>query len=196
VELVARGGLSASSCVAGGAEARCNALGPIYGGELLVLYRPSPYFAFGGAGGYGRATGSLASRNLSAETLSFAVVGRVYLLEEGTLDPYFEALFGWGSERTTLTEATVDASPGRAPAANGSEADAAFGPLGRAGGGVDWLVGPELKLGIAANYAELVLARGETCRAGRCLAGPAPSGSVRGSLSVGLGLSLLLGQAL
>src|SRR5260221_4691131 len=86
-------------------------------------------------------------------TLSFGLAGRVYLLEEGALDPYLEALVGWGSERTTL----------RPNAASGAvrEEDAAFGPAGRAGGGVDWFVGSSVKIGLAAAYGQLLLARAE-----------------------------------
>jgi len=195
VELVPRAVISLSSCASGVEEARCEALGPSLGGELLALYRPTPYFAFGGGLSYGRAAGSLPSAELSAEALSFTLAGRVYLLEEGMLDPYLEALVGWGRERTTFLPNATSAESRRA-AAGVKEQDAAFGPFGRAGGGVDCLVGSSVKVGFVAAYGQLVFARGESCRAGRCVAGSAPSGSVRGGITVGVGASVLFGQSL
>jgi hypothetical protein len=130
-----------------------------------VLYRPTPYFAFGGGAAYARSTAT-AKAAVSSETLGLSLVGRVYLLEEGPVDPYFEALLGWSSERTSshdgprvTREVTV------------------FGPAGRAGGGADWFLGSSVKLGVFAGYSELVASGG-------------------GAVTAGLGLSLLWGDSL
>jgi len=194
VELVPRALASLGTCASGTGNTRCQALGPAVEGELLALYRPTPYFAFGGALSYGRRAGSLPNGALAAETLSLALAGRVYLLEEGVLDPYLEALVGWGSERTTLVASSAEAASTTRTGAK--EEDLAFGPFGRAGGGVDWFVAPSVKVGLVAAFSQLVLARGETCRAGSCAAGAAAGGAARGGLSAGLGLSVLLGQGL
>ena len=178
------------TCVSGVGEARCEALGPALGGELLALYRPTPYFAFGGAFAYGRAGGAVPSGALTAETLALTLVARVYLLEEGDLDPYLEALVGWGRDQTTFRASDANA------ASRAQEADSSFGSFGRAGGGIDWFVTSSVKVGLVMAYGQLVLARGETCRAGRCVAGPAPGGAIRGGVSTGLGLSVLLGPSL
>jgi hypothetical protein len=112
-------------------QATCRSLGPALGVELAALYRPSPYFAFGGSFAYSRATPAAAGREVTRETTGLAVVGRVYLLEEGELDPYLEAQLGWANA-----------------------------PFGRAGGGVDWFVGRGMKLGVLAGYGEIGLRRG------------------------------------
>jgi hypothetical protein len=145
----------------------------------------TPYFAFGVSAGYGVARGSLPGGTLTATTLSLGVVARVYLLETGELDPYLDALFGWGALTTTF----------EAPNAS-VDTDSAYGPLGRAGGGVDWMVSPAVKLGFNAGFMTLVVDRGESCHAGYCTTGRAGGGSMSGALSGGLELGILLGNSL
>jgi hypothetical protein len=147
----------------------CAALGPALGGELATLYRPTPYFAFGASASYSVAHGSASGTPVSAKTLALGVSARVYLLESGELDPYLEGLIGWGSLTTTL------APPGR-PAQD----DSAFGPLGRTGGGVDWMLSPRLKLGVMAGLDLLLLEQRP----------------LRTSLTAGLELGVLLGDRL
>ena len=147
VELAAAATASVALCRRDSERATCRALGPAYGGELAVLYRPTPYFAFGGSFGYSRADATRRGHALSLETTALAMVGRAYLLEEGAVDPYLEGLVGW-----------------------------AGAPFARAGGGVDWFVGPGVKVGVLAGYSELVLGRG--------------------ALTAGLGVSVLFGERL
>src|SRR5262245_31095736 len=78
--------VSLPRCEEGAERARCDELGPTFGGEVSALYRPTPYFAFGASGGYGVARGSLSGGTLTATTLTLGVVARVYLLETGELD--------------------------------------------------------------------------------------------------------------
>jgi hypothetical protein len=118
------------------------ALGPVAGGELAALYRPTAYFAFGGGAFYGRSLGG--ARGPSGEVLGLALVGRVYLLEEGSLDPYLEALAGVSAERITRER------PGF------TEVAASTGSYGRAGAGLDWFATPALELGVFAGYSEVV----------------------------------------
>ena len=146
VELMAAVTASLALC-RNGDRSLCRALGPAYGGELAALYRPTPYFAFGGSFGYSRADTTLRGHALTLETTALAMVGRAYLLEEGAVDPYLEGLVGW-----------------------------AGAPFARAGGGVDWFVGPGLKIGVLAGYSELMLGRG--------------------ALVGGLGASVLFGERL
>ncbi len=150
---------------------RCRTLGPALGGELAALHRPSPYFAFGAAASYSVASGSVAPRQeLAEKTLTLGLTLRVYLVEAGALDPYLEALIGWGSQTTTLV---ADGGP------HGT--DSRLGPVGRAGGGVDLLVSPRVKVGGTAGFSELVLEGGAR---------------YQGSIVGGLELALLLGDSL
>jgi len=155
----------------GGESARdgCDALGPALGGELATYYRPTPYFAFGASAAYAIAHGTLAGAPLSAKTLALGISSRVYLLESGELDPYLEGLLGWGSVTTTLT-----------PPGGLVQSESAFGPLGRTGGGIDWLLSPRVKLGITAGIDVLLLEHRP----------------VSTSLTAGLELGLLLGDSL
>jgi hypothetical protein len=185
VELLPAAKVSLPRCEEGAGRARCDELGPSFGGELSALYRPTPYFAFGATAGYGVARGSVSGGALAATTLTLGVAARVYLLETGELDPYLDALFGWGALTTTLE------------APNGlRDTDSAYGPLGRAGGGVDWMLSPTVKLGFNAGFMALLLARGERCHAGYCSDGPAVGGAMSGALTAGLELGILLGNSL
>jgi hypothetical protein len=185
VELVPKAVTLLPTCRFGPDVDRCQALGPAFGLEAAVLYRPTPYFAFGGTLGYARARSSLAGGRLSGSRFELSVVGRVYLLEAGELDPYLEGFVGWTSERTTL-----------AWPSGVEDVDKAFGPFGRAGGGVDWFVSSGVKLGVLAGFSEFLLARRERCRAGVCTTGDAPSSTPSGVVTLGLSLSVLVGEAL
>lgn len=163
VELAPKLSVIEPLCGRGDTAGPC-ALGAVAGGELAALYRPTAYFAFGGGAFYGRGLGS--ARGVSGEALGLALVGRVYLLEDGALDPYLEALAGVSSERVAHRE-----RPGF------TEVATATGSYGRAGGGLDWFAMPTLKLGVFAGYSELL-----------------PAG--RGAVTAGFGASLLLGEGL
>jgi len=151
VELVPRFGLSEPLCSRGDTTGPC-ALGSLAGGELAALYRPTAYFAFGGAAFYGRGLGS--AQGVTGDMLGLALVGRVYLTEAGTLDPYLEALAGVSAERVT-GERT-----------GSTTLTAATGSYGRAGGGLDWFATATLKLGVFAGYSELLPAGRGTVTAG------------------------------
>jgi hypothetical protein len=141
VELVSKLGVTQPLCASQATSAPCT-VGAIAGGELAALYRPTTYFAFGGAAFYGRSVGI--ARGQSGEALGLALAGRVYLLEAGSLDPYLEALAGVSSER-------IDRERGGL-----REVTTSTGSYGRAGGGLDWFVTPALELGVFAGYSELL----------------------------------------
>jgi len=169
VELLPAFRVALPFCSSGSARDSCAALGPALGGELSTLYRPTPYFAFGASASYAVAHGALSGARLSAKSLALGISARVYLLEAGELDPYLEALLGWGSLTTTLT-----------PPGGLAQSESAFGPLGRSGGGIDWLVSPRVKVGITAGLGVLLLEHRP----------------VSASLSAGLEVGLLLGDSL
>lgn len=141
-------------------------LGPVAGGELAALYRPTAYFAFGSGAFYGRALGNGTPGVVAGDALGLALVGRVYLLEAGPVDPYLEALAGVGVERVTRRK-----GPGA------SEVDTSSGSYGRAGGGIDWFATASAKLGVFAGYSELL-----------------PAG--RGAVTAGFAASVLFGESL
>lgn len=169
VELLPTFRVSLPFCSSASARDGYAALGPALGGELSTLYRPTPYFAFGASASYSVAHGSLSGAPLSAKSLALGISARVYLLEAGELDPYLEGLLGWGSLTTTLT-----------PPGGLVQGESAFGPLGRSGGGIDWLLSPRVKLGITAGLGVLLLERQ----------------AVSTSLTAGLEVGLLLGDSL
>jgi hypothetical protein len=185
IELVPKIVAELPLCGSGTDADRCGALGPSFGPELAALYRPTPYFAFGGTVAYTRGSGSLDGNGLTATRLELAVAARVYLTESGALDPYLESFVGWTGERTTL------AWPGAV-----SDRDSAHGPFARAGGGLEWFAASGVKLGVTGGFSQLLFARGEVCRAGQCTAGDAPASTPNGVVTLGLSVSMLWGQAL
>jgi len=186
VEVVSELTLSLPTCRSGAESERCTALDPALGGGLAVLHRPNPYFAFGAALAYSRATTSAhAEGALDGEMFGVGAHGRVYLYETGAFDPYLELELGYGSLRTTLV--TVGGA---------RYEDAAFGPTARVGGGADFVVLPSLELGGAFGFTHLLLERGERCAAERCVAGSAPSGAMVGAVVFGLRATLTVGGPL
>lgn len=169
VELLPTFRISLPFCDDGSARDGCHALGPALGGELATLYRPTPYFAVGGSASYVVAAGSTSGAPLAAKTLTLGISARVYLLESGELDPYLEGLMGWGSVTTTLT-----------PPGGLAQSQSEFGPLGRTGGGVDWLLSPRVKVGLTAGLDVLLLEHQP----------------LRTSLTAGLEVGMLLGDSL
>ncbi len=165
VELVPKLSVRLPLCGPADTTSPC-ALGPVTGGELSALYRPTAYFAFGGSAWYGRALGRAGRNAVSGDALGLALAGRVYLLEEGAIDPYLEALAGVSSERVTRSDGAL-----------ARETTASVASYGRAGGGIDWFAGAGVKLGVFAGYAELL-----------------PAG--RGTVTAGLAASLLFGDSL
>ena len=186
VEIVPELTLGLSLCEGGDGSERCEALGPELGGAVSAFYRPNPYFAFGGGVEYGRSAGRLAGAgDVAATHVGLGVSSRVYLLDEGVVDPYLELSLGWSSWRTALT------------LTDGSRFESgAFGPSARAGGGVDFVALEWLKLGFAVGWRELVFGSGEQCASGRCRAGGVQAGATHGALLAGVRVSLLFGDEL
>jgi hypothetical protein len=169
VEVLPAFRVSIPFCSSGSVRDGCAALGPALGGELSTLYRPTPYFAFGASASYAVAHGSLTGAPFSAQTLALGISARMYLLEAGELDPYLEGLLGWGSLTTTLT-----------PPGGLAQSESGFGPFGRTGGGIDWLLSPRVKLGITAGLGVLLLEQQ----------------AVSTSVTAGLEVGMLLGDSL
>ncbi len=166
------------ACV-GVTSGACRGLGPAFGPQVSALYRTSPYFAFGGEAMVLRAPGVQAGPG-PGSVLELGATGRVYLLEAGPIDPYLELGFGYGVAWTRAKPA----APGRL----------ASGPTARAGGGVDAVLAPGLRLGASFAYREALLGRAERCETYAC-AGPAGE-PVEGGLVFGLSATASFGDPL
>lgn len=140
------------------------------GGGAGVGFRTTPYFSMGAEGSAIRASAWGARRQT---TLEVAMVGRVYLLEAGILDPYLELALGYAV--TTRTSAGTDTVH--------------HGPSARAGGGIDLVAFSPLRLGLLLSYREVV-GWAET----NCTFGCRPL--VHGGFLAGFGVTLPLGEPL
>jgi hypothetical protein len=107
------------------------------GGGAGVGFRSSPYFSLGAEGAVLRVN---TPGTLRATAFEVAAVGRVYLLETGTLDPYLELALGY-----TATS-RVSAATAMLP----------HGPSARAGGGIDVVALSPLRVGLLLAYREVV----------------------------------------
>ena len=140
VELASEGGISLPLCAAG-ARVECAALGAAFGGALLASYRPSPYFAAGGALSFRTATGRERG-TLEERVLALGARLRVYLVEQGELDPYLELGFGF-----------AEVQSGR-----GSVVESRLGPFAEVGGGTDVLMGQSWRIGAGVTLSEVFVA--------------------------------------
>jgi hypothetical protein len=177
VEVGVASRLLAPTCGVAASSAACDR-GVELGGAALALHRASPYFAIGGEGALLTGTG----RRPSYRTLELAVTGRVYLSEQGALEPYLELGFGYGSQRAgrEVEGEPVDASR--------------RGPTARVGGGIDLFVFDTLRAGLSFAYREAIYGPDRSCRVRRCAERGGAVGE--GGLLLGVGLTLLAGDPL
>jgi hypothetical protein len=172
-------GLGLHPLCAGGGTAAC-APGTAWGAGVAGLHRTSPYFAFGPRAALARTTPGDAGPPRTELELELAL--RVYLLEEGTLDPYLELGLGYALART-----------GRSGASSGS-VERAYGPSGTTSVGLDAVLWQGLRVGLLLGYREVLLLGSIPCLGGVCA--PGLSDRLRSSLVLGAGLTLGFGRPL
>ena len=154
---------------------------------LSLLFRPSPYFAFGVGGrrfafGLG---GNSGAENAHGSALFFGIVGRVYFLESGLLDPYLELDLGGGrldldvSGRTRANESV------------------SFAPGARSAAGLDFALNSWLRLGTFLALTRFLPSSVAHCESLGCEARSASSSWLAvGATSLGVRLTFAAGEAL
>jgi hypothetical protein len=143
-------------------NAPCGALAPGLFLGLSALWRPGPYFAFGGGFHVADFGGKsdMTPERASGRFYEGSAVARVYMLESGRIEPYLELWLGAGSQRTA-------ASPLGQPRFE----QRSFGVSGRVGGGVDFYLGEQLRLGPSFSALRTLATSSELCASGsRCRA--------------------------
>lgn len=181
----ATAGLSAflPSCGSGSVDDRgCLTLSAGSGVELGVLYRATPFFAFGAEAalsGFGSGRGVLSSSGGGARFLG--VTGRVYFADAGPWDPYVALTIGGGAlDLRGVDESRITTT----------------GLGGRVAGGIDYSFGSHLRLGPSASFSRWVAYADASCQRGICRDGGALYGHVLGFATLGLRLSGSFGDAL
>lgn len=155
---------------------------------LTLLFRPSPYFAFGPSGrrfafGLGGSTGPSETHG---SALFFGLAGRAYFLESGLLDPYLELALGGGR-----LDLDVSGSGARA-----SE-QVAFAPGARSAAGVDFSFNSWLRLGTFLALTRFLPGSVAHCDALGCSARSAGSSWLAvGATSLGVRLTFAAGELL
>jgi hypothetical protein len=183
--------LGLPSCADGSVDdSRCSGLSAGLGFGATLLWRVSPYFAFGGTLaelGFGfRPAASTGLRSASASGAFYGLLGRVYFMDHGLVEPYLELGLGGGSVRTHATE--DDAV---------SYDETAIGSALRVGGAVELYLSRHVRLGPAFDWSRLDVAHVRRCNGDQCAAlDTASYGHGNGFSSVSLRLSVLLGEGL
>jgi len=163
------------------------AAGPGLGGT--ALWRPSPYFAFGGT----LSVANFAFRPAQSSTLAdgraggyfWGLLGRVYFFDHGLVEPYLELGVGSGEVSTRARE--LDA-----------EYEEESGGLAvRAGGAIEFYLSRHVRLGPAFDWTRFNVSQVRRCGLGRCVAlDDASNGQGTGFSNISVRLSVLLGPGL
>jgi len=170
---------------------RCDsvAAGPGFG--AAALFRPSPYFAFGGtlsALGFGfrPASGSGLAQG-SANGYFWGLLARVYFFDHGLVEPYLELGMGSAGLSTSAQETEADARYQE------NSAGLAF----RVGGALEFYLGRHVRLGPAYDWTRFNVQHLRRCGQARCVdLDNASYGHGSGFSSISLRLSVLIGPGL
>ena len=138
VEIASEVGVSLPLCARGASE-MCSALGAAFDAAAVVLYRPSPYFAAGGALSFWAAGGRMGERVVEQRVVALGARLRVYLMEWGELDPYLELGFGFAEVRAGVRP----------------RLETELVPFAEVGGGADVLLGHRLRLGAGVSVSDV-----------------------------------------
>ena len=168
---------------------RCDGISAGPGLGLAALWRPSAYFAFGGAWAASGFTFHPATASgLNDATASghfYGVLGRVYFFERGWLEPYLELGLGTGGLSTRASEAGVRFE------------ESSSGPAVRAGGAIELYLGRHVRVGPAFTFTRFNVTRVERCGGSRCVnLDESGYGHGTGFSSLSLRVSILLGPGL
>ncbi|MEO7036284.1 MAG: hypothetical protein ABI335_20880 [Polyangiaceae bacterium] len=183
--------LGFASCADANAEdTRCNGLSAGLGAGGSALWRVSPYFAFGGtfsalSFGFHPSTSS-GLQHASARGLFFGLLGRVYFLDHGPVEPYLELGLGGGSVTTSARESD-----------DVQYNEAATGSALRLGGAIEFYVTRHVRLGPAFTWTRLDVAHLHRCANSDCI--PLDEASYAhgtGFSSASARLTILLGPGL
>jgi hypothetical protein len=194
VELIPTLGIAFANCRAGSDnDDRC--MGVKAGGTFGfgALWRVTPHFAWGGSfavAGFRYEPPDRLNRDTGrAGAVWLGLLGRVYFAEEGSLDPYVQLGLGGGALGTTfddLNDVTYE--------------ETGAGPAVQIGGGLDFFLSRALKLGPSLTYTHVFVDKIRRCEAG----GEGACGDIEkdaqghlaGFLTVGAGLTIMLGEDL
>jgi hypothetical protein len=198
VELVPELGLALPTCAAGtDSDDRCE--GVAGGGAVgfSAFWRVSPHFAWGG--GFAIAAFRYEApewaelEDTQAGAAWIGLLGRFYLLDEGSFDPYLQLGLGGAALGTT---GTVTAGPN----ADQTYEETGAGPALQLGGGIDFILSSRLKLGPSLSYTRVFVDKIRRCRAGsggECEdVSKDDAGHLNAFLTVGARLTIMVGDEL
>jgi len=182
--------LGLPSCADGStSNARCSGIAAGPGLGATLLWRPSAYFAFGGALSYaGFALHPSAAAGLSRARASgyfVGVLGRLYFFERGPVEPYLELGLGSGELQTTARESDAEYE------------ESSGGLAVRAGFGLELYLSRHVRLGPAFDWTRLNVSHVRRCGPTRCVElDDASYGHGTGFSALSVRLSILLGPGL
>lgn len=194
VELIPSLGMTLPVCKSGNrSDDRCDGVG--VGGSVgfSAFWRVTPYFAWGGGlgvAGFGYDPPKrLRVENARAGAVWIGLLGRVYFLDEGTLDPYLQLGVGLGALGTKGDDAT-----------GVSYEETGAGPSAEIGAGIDFFLNRGLRLGPRFSYTRVFVDKIRRCIAdgdGACVdVSKNQDGHLNSYLTLSVGLTVMLGEEL
>ena len=140
VELIPQLSFAVPACQPGDvSNDRCSGVTWGLGAGFGALWRVAPHFAWGGSfdlAFFGNDPPNGGSRTAGAASAWIGLLGRVYFFDEGSVDPWVQVGFGGAALGTAFEDASSE--PWRETGA---------GPALQVGGGLDFFLGPRLRLG-------------------------------------------------
>ncbi len=147
------------SCADGSVDNQvCGGISAGLAGGASLLWRPTPYFAFGGTfdllrfGFHPGQSSELGDSGARATGQFVGLLGRVYFFERGSFDPYLELGLGSASVTAHSREAEESAS----------------GIALRSGGGLEFYLSPHVRLGPAFDWTTFNVKHVQRCASGTC----------------------------
>jgi hypothetical protein len=192
VELMPNVGLAFPSCAAGDISSdRCDGVqgGPTFG--FAAYWRVVPHFAWGGGfdiAGFNYESDDPNRADTQAGAAWIGLLGRWYVLDETTLDPYVQIGIGGAALGTTYTQQTGETIE-----------ETGAGPAIQLGGGIDFILGSRFKLGPAFAYTHVFVDKIRQCEAsaaGECRDVAKDDGYLNAFLSVTGRLTIMIGDEL
>jgi hypothetical protein len=161
----------------------CLTVGAGSGIDAALLYRNSPFFAFGveaALSGFGGKNGGFAS-SAGGSARFFGVAGRVYFADQGPWDPYVAMTLGAGTLNLKQDDQERIATTG-------------FGA--RVAGGVDYLFGSHWRLGPSVSFSRWLAYGQQQCEGDVCHDESAAYGHLLGFATLSLRLTASFGDSL
>jgi hypothetical protein len=159
VELIPQLSLGLPACKSGHeSNDRCDGAGGGLDFGFTALWRVAPHFAWGGSlelGFFGYEPAAAERRDAGAAGAWIGLIGRVYFLDEGAIEPWVQLGLGGAALGTSYQDA-----------AGGTVQETGAGPAVQLGAGLDFFLGSHVRLGPHLLVTRVFVDKISQCRGG------------------------------